>query len=393
MAGSDAMKAALAGGAQRERVVHGRALACTVVLVACSLLASAARADAVAPQTMLPRIRMPGAPIPANGAIVLESLDSVAPLVEVSSEGAVVLGTAHEVGALRFGGLIFAWAPVEPFEPGTYSVKIVHPYDSSLFAHHDIEVIEPIGAEPPALISVPSASEVSTRSESYCCNDPISGDRHPCTVVEQSSVIHVEGGLSSTEPASKLNQYLFRYLAAPGSGLYTVTDRFMPIDQLPPVIFESEADQYCFVLKVLNVATLEEHAYGELPSCAERGKLHVGPTRFEPDPQVLDPGLCPFPPRELRSEWCISNERVCEAEPGESCAQYRHVCHDGPLPQRWVDMGLPGRIVFSDTALADQSEPAALCSVRVPGRTTRGGTAGGLALVALLWLARSRRVR
>jgi hypothetical protein len=223
--------------------------------------------------------------------------------------------------------------------------------------------------------------------------DPISEDLRPCTVVEQNSVIHVEGGLSSTEPASKLNQYLFRYEAAIGSGLVTVTNRFMPIDQLPPVIFESEADQYCFVLKVLNVATLEEHAYGELPSCAERGTLHVGPTRFAPDPQVLDPGLCPFPPRELRSAWCISNELACEAEPGERCAQYRHVCHDGPLPQRWVDMGLPGRIVFSDSTPTDQSESDALCSVRPPGRAKLRSTTGALALIALLWLARSRRAR
>lgn len=394
MAGSDAMKAALAGGAQRKRAVHGRALACTVALVTWSLLGSSARADSISAQTMLPRIRMPGAPVPANGAIVLESLDSIAPLIEVSSsDGVFVPGTAREVGALRFGGLIFAWVPDAPFQPGKYSVNKLHPYDSSLAALEEIEVIEPISPEPLALISVPSASEVSTRSESYCCMDPISEDLNPCTVVEQNSVIHVEGGLSSAEPASKLNQYLFRYEAARGSGLHTVTDRFMPIDQLPPVIFESEADEYCFVLKALNVATLEEHAYGDLPGCAERGRLHVGPTRFEPDPLVLDPGLCPFPPRELRSAWCVSNERACEGASGESCAQYRHVCHDGPLPQRWVDMGLPGRIVFSDPAHADQSERDTLCSVRAPGHAKLGVTPGWLALVALLWLARSRRER
>jgi hypothetical protein len=392
MAGSDAMKAAPAGGAQRERGAHGHVLVCIVVLVAWALFGSSVRADAITPRSMLPRIRMPGAPIPANGAIVLESLDSIAPLIEVtSSEGVFVPGAAHEVGALRFGGLIFAWVPDEPFQPGTYTVTKRHPYDSSLFAPEDIEVIEPASAEPPLMNSVPSASEVSTRSESYCCMDPISEDRRPCTVVEQSSVIHVEGGLSSAEPASKLNQYLFRYEAAHGSGLFTVTKRFMPIDQLPPVIFESEADQYCFVLKVLNVATLEEHEYPELPSCAERGTLHVGPTRFAPDPQVLDPGLCPFPPRELRSAWCISNERACEAEPGERCAQYEHVCRNGPLPQRWVQMGLPGRIVFSDQALTDQSEADALCSVRAPGRTKLGGEGGWLALVALLGLCRRAR--
>jgi hypothetical protein len=141
----------------------------------------------------------------------------------------------------------------------------------------------------------------------------------------------------------------------------------------------------------LNVATLEEHVFDELPSCTERGRLHVGPTQFEPDLVVLDPGLCPFPQRELRSAWCVFNEAACEVERGEHCAQYEHVCHDGPLPERWVRMGLPGRIKFTDTVLANQSEPKSLCSVLAPRRAPLGLSSLWLALIALLAVVRSRR--
>lgn len=390
MAGLRAMMSALAYGAPRARAWPARALTFAAVLSACALLDEAARADQ--PGAVLPRIRMPGAPVPANGAIVFESLDATAPLIDVtSSEGVVVFGSVHQVGALPFGGLIFAWVPEAPLEPGTYSVSKNHQYDSSLASLEEIEVIAPIDAEPPALISEPSASEVSTRSEWFCCRDPIRNDLRPCTVVEQVSVIHVEGGLSSTAPASKLNQYLFRYEATLGSGVSTVTDRFMPIDQLPPVIFESEADRYCFVLKALNVATFEEHTYTELPRCTDRGKLHVGPTQFEPDPVVLDPALCPFPQLGLRSAWCVANEASCAQDRGESCQQYEHVCHDGPLPQRWVDMGLPERIAIADTEPADRSREAPLCSVHAPLASKLRAPAGWLALLALLVVARSRR--
>src|SRR5690349_11968261 len=117
MAGTRAMKSALAHGAPQARAWSARALTFAIVLIACVLLGEGARADQRS--AMLPRIRMPGAPVPANGAIVLESLDATAPLIDVTSMGGfAVSGSVHEVGALPFGGLIFAWVPEAPLEPG-----------------------------------------------------------------------------------------------------------------------------------------------------------------------------------------------------------------------------------------------------------------------------------
>jgi hypothetical protein len=347
----------------------------------------------------LQRVRMPGVPIPANGAILIESIDGSWPEVEVlDSDGSPVAGSQQVVGELANRTTIFAWLPEQTFLPGAYSVTTIHPFDSPLAQLDEIVVIEAFDDAPPEIMSAPSASEITGDFETVCCQTPVDDLARECAVVRQTSILQVDGGLSSSAPAAKLNQFLFRYTVRTGIGTATVSP--MPLEALQPIRFVNDADAYCFALIAVNVATMERHTYDDLPSCADRGELFLGTVELEPTAAFFDPQKCPFPPPPYQPEWCEINEGVCEAGAAAHCEQYEYICNDGPRPERWSsDPGkmLP-RIDFSsgrdagDEAVAvrnDSSGSDASCSAAAIGSEPRSTPLAWLAFAiafAGLWL-------
>jgi hypothetical protein len=347
----------------------------------------------------LQRVRMPGVPIPANGAILIESVDGANPVVEVlDSAGSPVAGSHQIVGELVNRTTIFAWLPEQTFLPGAYSVTTIHPIDSSLAQLDEIQVIDAFDDAPPALMSAPSASEITADFESVCCQTPVDNLARECAVIRQTSIIQVDGGLSSSAPAAKLNQFLFRY--TPRIGVGTDTDSPMPLEALSPISFVNDADEYCFNLIAVNVATLEQHTYSDLPSCAERGELFSGTVDVEPSPTFFDPRTCPFPPPPYQDEWCEINQDVCEAGVTSHCEQYEYICNDGPRPERWSMPEVPRVDVSSGpdagdgpvSVRNDSSGRDSSCSTAAIGGEPRSAPPAWLAFaIAGLWLRYAAR--
>lgn len=387
----------------RRRRMHG--IGISAGLGAWLALATAAQADPIGlPVAAQPgegsllRVRMPGVPIPANGAILIESIDGADPDIEVlDSDGSLVPGTHQSVGELANKTTIYAWLPEQPFQPGAYSVKIVHPFDSTLAQLDEIQVVEAFDDTPPAIMSAPSASEITGDYQTLCCQTPVDNLARECAVVRQTSIIQVDGGLSSSAPAAKLNQFLFRYAVRTGLGTATVSP--MPLEALQPISFVNDADEYCFDLIAVNVATLEQHTYSELASCADRGELFLGTADVEPPPTFFDPRTCPFPPPPYQAKWCEINQDVCETGAASHCEQYEYICNDGPRPEHWSmpDAGTLPRIDLlpDPDSKADAVHPTADhsgCSVATSGRKAPRATLAWLGFaIAGLWLRYAAR--
>ena len=344
------------------------------------------------------RVRMPGVPIPANGAILIESIDGANPEIEVrDSDGALVVGSHRSVGELANKTTIYAWLPEQPFQLGAHSVTIVHPFDSSLAQLDEIQVVEAFDDAPPEIMSAPSASETTGDYEMVCCQTPVDDLARECAVVRQTSIIQVDGGLSSSAPAAKLNQFLFRYAVRTGFGTATVSP--MPLEALQPISFVNDANEYCFDLIAVNVATLEQHTYGELASCAERGELSLGTADVEPPPAFFDPRTCPFPPPPFQAKWCEINQDVCETGAVSHCEQYEYICNDGPRPEHWSmpDAGTLPRIDLlpNPGSKNDAVHPTvdhSGCNVATGGRKAPRAALAWLALaIAGLWLRYAAR--
>lgn len=339
----------------------------------------------------LARVRMPGVPIPANGAILIEGVGSNLPELEVlDRDGSPIPGTHRSVGEVVDGRTLYAWLPEHPLQPGPVSVTLFDPFDSSLAQLEELQVIEAIDDALPEIMSAPSASELTGNYERVCCQVPVANLARECAIIRQTTVIQVDGGLWSSDPATKLNQYLFRY--SPHTGIGTASIRPRPLETLAPIRFVNAADEYCFELTALNVATLEERVYRDLPSCAARGELSLGTVDVEPQAAFFSPQSCPFPLPEFEAQWCEINQDVCEAGMTDHCEQYAYICDDGPRPERWSvpDAGtmpridLPPRSDASD-ATASELDDSGCSATALGSKRPRGSLAWLMLAIGGLW--------
>jgi len=322
-------------------------------------------AQRAAAQT-LPHVRTPRVAIPANGAIVIESPDGTEPLLEVyAASGALVEGSQRRVGALSDLGGVYAWVPHEPFLPGAHLVYQTHRQHAQLQRTDMLTVIEPHDGTPPRVTSEPSASTMLVPGAQACCMTPAAERIERCVFVSSLASVQVTAGLSSMDPASKLNQFLFRFEPASSSASSTASSfgpsDFEPFENAGPLTFDQEVDEFCFVLRALNVVTLEEHVYSDVPSCVARGDLPVGEVPAEPPTTFYDLRRCLVPPEGFEPQWCTANAWACEMGMKEDCELHQHVCDNGPLPGRWKLQSL---------GLAPQEREES-CAVAVVGAAPR----------------------
>jgi len=328
-------------------------------------------------------LRMPGANIPANGAILLEGASTLFPEnLEVRDEaGELLEGAATRVGVGK-GTVLFAWLPTQPFVPGSVlSILQTRAWDGAWVDVGQIEIIADIDGEPPAVLSEPSANGVTITSTTLCCRTPAEQITDRCIMNKFQVVLDLDAGLSSTASAAQLNQYLFAIALAGSSEATPANTTFMPLDAVTSLRLVEPKDEYCFELDAFNIATYEIHRYRELGACVARGEIEVGVRVVEPGPIFFDLEHCPKAPPDYETPWCEANADACDEGSTDDCELLDYNCNDGPLPLRWQVRSPDDRVVVEETTKSAEG-----CHVLASSSHPRAGAPW--LLLALAYLAR-----
>jgi hypothetical protein len=277
-----------------------------------------------------------GAGIPVGGAILLTGAGSTtAPIVEVADQetpNTTLGGTTRQFESSQY----WIWVPSQPFVEGkTYQVRLSAP-DVGFFGVTDsFEVVPAITLSQPVLVAEPSASSVAETNNVACCRSFFGSgvlEQSSCFPNEQRRTIMVNPGLSTPNPAVLLGQFLFRI--HPGDEVTALTQP----TQWPtsvPVMFNEQADEYCFNVEAIELVSGTMHGYPDLERCAEHGALpEIGVVEIEAGASELDREICHAPPLAYEQQWCDLNEDPCADDGTESgCGLYGYVCRDEALPQ------------------------------------------------------------
>lgn len=281
-------------------------------------------------------IRMKRVPIPANGALIIESPTMGMPTLEVTSQWTEpVPGQATWVGGSARGAL-FAWRPSSGFlEPGVYVAVLYYDIRSSDRWTQSFTVVEAIDDAPPVITAEPSISNAMSPNATTCCSDPLGNSVEHCAPDELFSTLELHGGLSSTESGVKLNQYLFALSDSESRVLFD-PPFFVPFEELSYLGFDVAVSAYCFSVDAVNVTTLEVHHYEDIERCAEPGDVVIGPIDSPPGPEFFDRSVCTVPDAKHVGTWCEVNDDACIERKSGDCELYAHVCEGAPLPSAWT---------------------------------------------------------
>jgi len=339
-----------------------------------------------------PRVLSPGAPIPANGGILIESIDGVAVTAAVTSPtGTRVEGTTTLLSMPD--AAYFAWAPAAELGLGEYWVELRNESGSSLDSTSSVEIAAAADRAKPMLAISPSVSTLTAPSERACCLTLSQDGLDHCALTEQQTFAQVDLGLSSTETVSKLNQFLFRVRVAEGNAPPNAPAAFRPFGASAALNFEAAADEYCLEVDALDIVTLEEHRYPDLDHCVAGSSVRVGTTPVELDDEFLAGDLCVRPPVGHEERWCEVNAGACANGRTQKCAQLQDTCEDEPRPDAAApeaDAGLDDEHDASADG-GNERESDRGCTVAARGARSSSGAAAYLVLV-MLGLA-TRRVR
>jgi hypothetical protein len=93
------------------------------------------------------------------------------------------------------------------------------------------------------------------------------------------------------------------------------------------------ADQYCFDLVAMDIATMQTFSYADLmPRCKPHGDLGtVGTRPIEVDPAALAHEVCMVPPPLETKQWCDLNDNVCRSNRAAAgCEDFGPLCTGEP---------------------------------------------------------------
>lgn len=344
------------------------------------VLAPSARALADDPgrpaMPQLPRVLSPGAPIPANGGILIESGDRTLVTAVVSdSTGALVEGTTTLLST-RLASY-FAWKPTGELSVGTYSVELRDGGGTSLDDGISIEVIAATDRASPVLALSPSVSALTEPVAHACCLTVNEDGVDHCTVTEQQTLAQVDPGLSSTATVGELNQFLFRVRAAVGSVSPMVSSVFLPFGANAAMRFDTADDEYCMEIDLLDIVTMEQHKYPDLVGCVASSSVSVGTSPVELTDAFLTDALCVRPPVGHEARWCEVNGDACSDAATERCLQRRSACEGDAGSE--ADAG-----ASEPDASLPEPESNESCSASAPGARGATGSFVYFALLALL---------
>jgi hypothetical protein len=200
----------------------------------------------------------------------------------------------------------------------------------------------------------------------------------------------LDPGLSTVEPLTHVNQFLFKARLVTTSPELSSPAAYEPIGLNDALIVDDLADSYCFEVEAIDIATGQTHVYPE-QHCVARGDVPVEIIALELSPAFLDHDDCIQPPVDYEAAWCSANESDCAGELNGPCKLYRYACNNGPLPEWWRAAAerVPERnIPFRGPDLPRGER----CAASSPGTASSG--AGFLAVLSLALLAISvRRAR
>jgi hypothetical protein len=293
-----------------------------------------------------------------------------------------VAGAVHEIIPLNDGSLV-VWKPAMPLALGFYRLTITDEWTSP--EPIDLQVVEPFSDEPPQIMLEPSTSMIVSASDTACCSLPdamSTGGTPPdqCFVTRQDVVASVDPGMWSTEPATRLNQYLFR-LRPVHLQESDVVDSWLPFELVDALTYYDEKDEYCFELEAWRLSTGDKTTY-DGPACAGGVERTLGNFEVEVEDSALERDVCFSPPDAQKDRWCAINERACDDTSADDCAQFRYVCEGGPLPRGW-----------NGVAIGDRDRSSSEGCATVPGARSGSTSAALLLLLALAPRTAHRRNR
>jgi len=335
-----------------------------------------------------PHVLSPRVPVPANGAIPIEGPDLSEPMVHVwRVAGEVVEGTLVRLGTAR-DSAFFAWRPSQPFQLGTHYVRTASM--ASTGSSFEIEVVEASARTPPAIEAAPSISGVLMPYARACCTTPIRDEVEPCAVSYEKASVLLDPGLSTTEPAASVHQFLFRARLVTTTPELSSAAVYEPLGLNDPLIIDELADSYCFEVEAIDIASDAVHVYpGQ--HCIARAGVRVETIRAALSAELLDGDACLQPPPGFEAEWCSANEDDCDGGLDGDCKLYRYACLNGPLPGSW--RAAAALVPERNIPLNGPDYPAGEgCAV---SRAGEDGTARSFAAAGAMWmllgLRRARR--
>jgi len=242
-------------------------------------------------------------------------------------------GGSSEVvaGALRslWPGL-WSWTPLEPPEPGPYTVNV---FDSN--AQGVTQAITIVAAELrllPELMSAASLSQVDANEQECCTSNEGAGEvAVACHQTLERTYLLLDPGLSSASSLSVTNQYVYRYTIAGGDSEPIV----LPWGVHATLPLYEELDEYCYEIAAIDLITGMATPFPKLANrCASLGELAEPVHRvLEIPDSALASARCPLPPTGFRMRWCALNESRCEATvPPLDCHYYGFTCQNEAFP-------------------------------------------------------------
>jgi hypothetical protein len=330
---------------------------------------------------MRPKVLSPGAPIPANGGILIETISGSTVQASVAAPGGVrIEGTTALLS--RSEATYFAWTPTDGIGVGTYRVDLIT--DGAMFmSAFTIEITEAAERVKPEIAWSPSISALTESSAEVCC-EVINLDLSvPCVLSEQRMLAVIDAGLSSTETVATLNQFVYGVRMTGGASAGASFVSFRPFGARALLRVEQAADEYCIQPFALDIVTRQEHGYPELERCVASSSLRFGSVAMDIEDEFFANERCEQPPVGHEERWCEVNAGACEQGVSDRCALFRYACEDGPRPSREVADAGP---VEDDAAPVS---PSGECSASAPGARGAGSSLVALVL-AMAALVRAR---
>jgi hypothetical protein len=177
--------------------------------------------------------------------------------------------------------------------------------------------------------------ERSEQKNNQCCN-VLPGFMLPATAscfpTQATGVIAMTVGLTNSTLGSDLNQFLFK-LSVPAA---MAPANYRPLQTSYPFSFQRVADQYCFDVEALDIATQQTFKYADLmPRCKPHGDIGtIGTRPLEVSALALAHDVCMVPPPLQTQQWCDLNDSACSANRAAAgCQDFGALCKGESAPQ------------------------------------------------------------
>ena len=333
-----------------------------------------------------PHVLSPGAPIPANGGILIESSDGSTVIADVRDATERLVPGTTTLLSTREESNFFVWKPVTEPGLGPHSVSLRSQDGSSLVNTIMVEIVAATDRARPVLAVSPSIATFTTPTGRACCLTTSQDLTDHCALSEQQTLAQVDPGLASTETISALNQFLFRARVAEGTAAPNVAPAFLPFGSDAAMRFEQAADEYCIEIDALDIVTMAEHRYPDLDHCVTSSGVDVGTMPIALDGAFLADERCVMPPSGHEEQWCEVHGDDCDDGNSVDCTLFQYAC-EGIHPSE------PGDAPDAEVVRIPEPSSDEQCSVSAPGSprsTSRSLVHLGVFVLALL-VCRGRR--